>query len=98
MLVNINYSKKLKNEKASNLILFTNEKFNINSLKKNISNSEIAYVSDLLKTNDTKKNLLTFEINSKKRLVLISIKSNLKISEIENLGAKFFTYTKTRKK
>ena len=34
MSVNINYSKKLKNEKASNLILFTNEKFNINSLKK----------------------------------------------------------------
>ena len=65
--------------------------------KKNISNSEIAYVSDLLKTNDTKKNLLTFEINSKKRIVLISIKSNLKISEIENLGAKFFTYTKQEK-
>ena len=97
MSVNINYSKKLKNEKASNLILFTNEKFNINSLKKNISNSEIAYVSDLLKTNDTKKNLLTFEINSKKRIVLISIKSNLKISEIENLGAKFFSNTKQEK-
>ena len=57
---NAEINEKLKNEKASNLILFTNEKFNINALKKNMSNSEIAYVSDLLKTNDTKKNLLTF--------------------------------------
>ena len=66
MSVNINYSKKLKNEKASNLILFTNEKFNINSLKKNISNSEIAYVSDLLKTNDTKKTYLHLKLIPKK--------------------------------
>ena len=37
----------------------------------------------------TKKNILIFEINSKKKIILISIKNNLKNSDIENLGAEF---------
>ena len=44
----------------------------------------------ILKSSDLKKNLLIFEINSKKKIVLISIKNNLKTSDIENLGAEFF--------
>ena len=31
-----------------------------------------------------------FEVHSKKKIVLISIKKNLKTSEIENLGAEFY--------
>ena len=38
---------------------------------------------NLLKNSDLKKNLLVFELSSKKKVVLISIKSNLKISDIE---------------
>ena len=37
-----------------------------------------------------KKNLLVFEVNSKKKIVIVSIKKNLKTSEIENLGAEFY--------
>ena len=48
------------------------------------------YINDLLKTSDLKKNLLIFEVSSKKRIVLISIKKNLKTSEIESLGAELF--------
>ena len=34
--------------------------------------------------------MLTFEINSKKKIILIPIKEKLKTFEIENLGAEFF--------
>ena len=32
-----------------------------------------------------------FEVTSKKKVILISIKNNLKVSEIENLGAEFYS-------
>ena len=90
MPVKINYSKKTFNKSSSNLILFSNEKFNISRLRKTLSNSEFSYIQDLLKTSDLKKNILVFEVNSKKKIVLISIKNNLKSSDIENLGAEFY--------
>ena len=34
--------------------------------------------------------MLIFEINSKKKIILISVKKNPKISEVENLGAEFY--------
>ena len=98
MSVKINYSKKTIRESASNLVFFVNEKFNINELKKNFSKSEFTYVDDLLKTSDLKKNLLVFEINSKKKIILVSVKKNKKYSEIENLGAEFFSYINHTKK
>ena len=90
MSVKINYIKKTPSKTTSNLVLFSNEKFNLSSLKKYLSNTEFSYINDLLKTNDLKKNLFVFEVNSKKNIVLISIKNNFKTSDIENLGAEFF--------
>jgi len=90
MTIKISYSKKIKNNVNSNTVLFVNDKFNISNLKKYISNSEFSYISDLLKTSDLKKNIFVYEVNSKKKIVLISIKNNLKTSEIENLGAEFY--------
>ena len=90
MSIKINYPKKTGFKLSANLVLFSNDKFNINGLKKHISNSEFIYIDDLLKTSDLKKNLLVFEVNSKKKIVLISIKNNLKISDVESLGAEFY--------
>tara|TARA_A100001015_G_scaffold74958_1_gene83196 strand:- start:5881 stop:7338 length:1458 start_codon:yes stop_codon:yes gene_type:complete len=92
MTIKISYSKKILDKSASNLVFFSNEKFNINSLKNNLSESDFNYISDLLKTADLKKKMLTFEINSKKKVVLVSIKNNLKHSDIENLGAEFYGF------
>ena len=47
-------------------MLFSNENFRINNLIKYLTKSEYTYINDLLKTSDLKKNLLAFEINSKK--------------------------------
>ena len=90
MPIKINYSKNTYNENSSNLVLFSNENFNLNNLKKYFVNSEFSYINDLLKTSDLKKNLFIFELNSKKKIALISIKKNLKSSDIENLGAEFY--------
>ena len=48
MTVKINYKNKALNNTLRNLILFTDEKFNINGLKKHILNSEYSYISDLI--------------------------------------------------
>ena len=90
MTVKINYLSKTISKSSSNLVLFVNEKFNISSLKKNLSDLEFSYINDLLKSSDLKKKILVFEVNSKKKIALISIKPNLKLSEIEKLGAEFY--------
>ena len=98
MTIQINYKNKALYNVSSNLVLFVDEKFNIKGLKKHISNSEFLYISDLLKTNNFKKDLLFFEINSKKTIFLVSIKKNLKPSDAESLGAKFHGYLNYEKK
>ena len=85
MSININYLNKANSNSSGNLVFFTDEKFNINGLKRYLANSDFYYINDLLKANDLKKNLLSFEINSKKTIFLISIKKDLKTSDIENL-------------
>ena len=98
MSIQINYKNSASNNVSSNLILFVDEKFDISNLKKHISSSEFSYISDLLKTSDLKKDLLFFEINSKKTLFLVSINKDAKTSDIENLGAKFHSYINYDKK
>ena len=68
MTVKINYSnKKIGSANAGNLILFVNDKFSTNNLKSFISKDSLSYINDILKTSDLKKNLLVFEISSKKK-------------------------------
>ena len=89
MTIQINYQNNGSKKILSNLVLFVDEKFNISSLKKYLSNHEFSYISDLLKNSDFKKDLLCFEINSKKTIFLVSIKKDFKSSDVESLGAKF---------
>ena len=97
MIIKLNY-KKNSHYKNSNLILFSDEKTNLKNLKKNLSNLEFNYISELLKVNDLKKNVFKFDINSKKSIFIVSVKKNLKPYEIENLGAEFFVKINQEKK
>tara|TARA_B100000242_G_scaffold109651_1_gene76458 strand:+ start:754 stop:2211 length:1458 start_codon:yes stop_codon:yes gene_type:complete len=90
MSVKINYLKKTNSKNLSNQIFFTDEKFNISGLKKFLNNKDFSYINDLLKTNDLKKNLLVFEISSKRKIILISIKNKANNSDFENLGAELY--------
>jgi len=52
MTIKINYSKITANKSTGNIVLFANEKFNTNSLKKFLSISEFSYINDLLKNSN----------------------------------------------
>ena len=90
MSIKINFKNNISNNISSNLVLFADEKFNLSPLKKFISKTEFTYISDLLKINDLSKNLFVFELNSKRNIILVSIKKSFKSSDIENLGAEFY--------
>ena len=89
MTIQVNYKNK---SNSNNQVLFVDEKFNTSSINGRISSHEISYLKDLLITCDLKKNLLVFEVSSKKKIILISIKKNLETSDVENLGAEFYSY------
>ena len=78
MSINIIFSNKVTNNPSSNLVLFSNDKFDTKGFKKYLSDSELSYINGLLKNNDLKKKIFVFEVNSKKKIILISIKKNLK--------------------
>src|SRR6056300_1575336 len=98
MTVKIIYKNSSPKKNLTNLVLFVDENFNISGIKKYISSLEFSYISDLIKSSDLKKDLLVFEINSKKTIFLASIKKDIRTSDIENLGAKFHGYINYDKK
>ena len=97
MTVQISYLNNKNLKALNNLILFTNEKYNIKNLRKILSEFEFNYISDLLKTSDLKKKILIFDISSNKRIILVSIKNDDEISDIESLGAKLYENIKVEK-
>ena len=97
MAIKINYLKKSSNPTGS-VILFVDEKFKTTNLGKFISKQELEYIDELLKTSDLKKNIFTYDLSSKKKIVLISIKNNIKNTDIENLGAELFKCIQQEKK
>ncbi len=98
MTVQINYKNNISKKTATNLIVFVDEKYNTKSLKNHVSNQEYFYINDLLKTCDVKKNLLIFEISSKKKIILVSVKKDFQESNIENLGAELYSSINNGKK
>ena len=89
MSVQINYEITHK-KNSTNIVLFVDEKYNISNLRKFVLNSEYSFILDLLKTRDLKKKITYFDINSKRKIILVSLKKNLKNSDAENLGAEFY--------
>ena len=67
MSIKISFKKTNLGKISSNLVLFVDEKFNIKLIQKYISNQEFTYISDLLKTSDLNKKLLSFNFSSKKK-------------------------------
>ena len=84
------------NDNSNNQVLFVEENYNTNTIKKHVSSADLSYIKEILKNNDLKKKILSLDLNSKKRLILVSIKKKLESSDIENLGADFYNYIKDR--
>ena len=94
MSVVINYKNNSSKSKLGNFIFFVDEKYSLSRLKVHFTKSENEFISDVLKSQNLKKKIISFDISSKKKIFLISIKRDIKNSQIENLGAEFFNYLK----
>ena len=94
MSVQVTYTNKNIAKSLVNYAFFTLDKFKIDHLKKILTKVEMSYALDILKKSNLKKNLLHFNLSSKKSLILISVKESLKNSEAENLGAEFYDFIK----
>ena len=90
MTIKINYKNIISKKPQKNLVLFTDDNFTIKPLRKFISSVEYTYIFDLLKISNLKKRILVFELNSKRKIILISIKKDIGIPDVENLGAEFY--------
>ena len=96
MTLLLNYKNVVSKKNSANVIHLVDEKFNILNLKQYTNNSEYSFLNDLLKTSDIKKEMLSFEINSKKTIILVSLKKNLSNTGAEKLGAKLYSYIKEK--
>jgi len=93
MTIKISYKNNLDKKIPTNYVIFVQENFNISDLKKKISKNEHSFVLDILKSKDLKKKITILDINSKKKLILISLKKNIKTADAEKLGAKLYSAT-----
>ena len=80
MSVQIYYKNSITKKNVANSVLFVDEKFNISSLKKHILSNEYSFIADLIKSRNLKKKILTFDLSSKQKIILVSIK---KISRVQ---------------
>jgi leucyl aminopeptidase len=94
MIININYNKAINNKLITNYALFSREKYNVSNLKSYFSNLEISSIKEIIKNLNLKKNIISFNLNSKKKIFLIDIKKNINSYEVESLGAEFCEFIK----
>ena len=90
MSIQINYKAASFKKKSSNLVLFVDENFNISGIKKFVSNEDYSFIADLLRISDKKKRIIAYDINSRKKIILISLQKKMTSSKAESLGAKFY--------
>ena len=67
MIININYNKAISNKLILNYALFSRENYNINFLKNYFSDLEITSIKEIIKNINLKKNIISFNLNSKKK-------------------------------
>ena len=70
MSVQIRY-KNTSSENSLNKVFFVDEKYRILALKKYLSLKEYNMISDLIKSKETNKKMLSFDISSKIKIILV---------------------------
>ena len=95
MSVQVVYKNKAKSSNLGVIALFVDEKFRIKNTNGFLSKNEISYIEKTLKNKkNTKENIVSFNINEKTTVILISLKKDLKSFDVENLGAVFYNFIK----
>ncbi len=93
-MLHVSFKTNVLKKKSSNIVLFVDEKFDIKKQKKELLVSELNFLSDLLKSSNLKKKILSFKFNSKKNFFLVSLHKSFKSSHYEKLGGEFYNLIK----
>ena len=95
MSVQVVYKNKGKSSNSGVIAIFANEVFQVKNLFGFMSTNEISYLQKILKNKKNKKEkIISFNINEKTNIIVISVKKDLNSHGIENLGASFFNFVK----
>ena len=95
MTVQVLYQKASNLAIFKNLVIFTNEKFQVDHLKKELPLRDFSLIKNFLKNKDNlKKKIINFNLNSNQTVILVSLKKNLSSNGIEKIGANFFEFIK----
>ena len=97
MSIKISLKKNINNKDIKNYVLFCEKNYKINTIKKEITNVEFSYIAGLLKNNDLKKNIYSFDISPKRKIILVNIKDQSNSSDVERLGAELYDFIKLNK-
>ena len=96
MSIKISYKKGFNDKIVKNYVLFSNEKFSVNGLNKIKLVNKKNEINKTIETNKHKKReFISFNINSKQKIILIKTKQNHTSSENEKLGASFYNFIKS---
>ena len=83
MSVQVVYKNKAKSGNLGVIALFADEKFRIKNTNGFLSRNEISYIEKLSNNKkDTKERIVSFNINEKTTIILVSLKKNLKGYEV----------------
>ena len=96
MSIKISLKKNIKDNQVLNYVLFCDENYRINGFDRHSLKNHKSFINKLVASNKSKnKNLLFLNINSSQKIVLVKVKKNKSICDIEKLGAEFFSFIKS---
>ena len=93
MTLKLNFSYKYKKKNTEDYVFFTNEDFQIINQSEIINNlklKELEHFSKSIKKND--KNIIHYNLENGKKIILLKIIKDQKILSTEKLGADFYEY------
>ena len=96
MSIKISYKKGIVEKGIKNYVLFSDENFNVNGLKKLTLAKSSNEIKKTIETNKSKKkDFISFNINSRQKIILIKIKNNQTSTDNEKKGANFYNFLKS---
>ncbi len=96
MSIKISYSKGISEKNIKNYVLFSNDDFKINGLAKLSLSKNTNQINKTINSNKSKKkDIISFNVNSDQKIILIKTKNNQGSTENEKKGANFFNFIKS---
>ena len=96
MSIKISYKKGIVEKSIKNYVLFSDENLKVNGLKKLPLAKSSNEIKKTIEANKSKKkDFISFNINSRQKIILIKIKNNQTSTDNEKKGANFYNFLKS---